>query len=193
MREATHWGNVLFSDIGDGGSIVLGSSSFTLSDSVDFLVDLSSVEETLLTSSGNSPGNTGWMPSSNTSDFSPTSVRFLLEVAGSPSLHDTGETFTLGDTNDINGLVLSEDLIDLDFLFEVLEAEVNLGSNILSTVDLDFEDIVSLLSEVFHQVHLSVGDDSHDSAVLFDSVELSLGLLGVLGNFSLIVGEGFLL
>jgi len=38
---------------------------------------------------------------------------------------------------------------------------------------------------------LGVTDDSDDSAVLFDSVELSFGSLGVLGDLSLIVGEGF--
>lgn len=129
------------------------------------------------------------MPSSDTSDFSVTSVGFLLQVSGSPSLHDTSETFTLGDTDDIDEFVLTENLIDSHFLFEVLETEVDFLSNVLSTVDLDFEDVVSLLSQALQKVLLGVSDDSDNSAVLLDSVELSLSSLGVLGNFGLIVGE----
>ena len=62
-----------------------------------------------------------------------------------------------------------------------------------STVNLDFEDVVLLLSEVLEEVVLSVDNSSNNSAILFDSVELGLSSLGILGGFSLIAGEGFLL
>ena len=44
VRETAQGGDVLLSDIGIGGGIVLGTSSLDLSDPVDFLVELSSVE-----------------------------------------------------------------------------------------------------------------------------------------------------
>ena len=72
-------------------------------------------------------------------------------------------------------------------------AEVDLGSGILSSVDLDFEDVVLLLPVVSHEVHLGVGDDSDNRAVLFDSVELGFELLGVLGDLGVVVREGLLL
>ena len=78
VRESSHRSDVLFSNIVGSGGVVLGSVSFTLSDSVDFLVQFGSVVVTQLTSSGYSPGNSGGMPSSDTSDFSVTSVGFLL-------------------------------------------------------------------------------------------------------------------
>lgn len=193
VGESSHGGDVLLSDIGFGGGVVLGSRGLALSHSVDLLVGLSSVEETLLTGAGHCPGHTGWMPGSDTSDFSVASVGLLLEVPGAPSLHDSGETFALGDTDDVDELILAEDLVDLDFLLEVLEGEVDFLGDVLSSVDLDFEDVVPLLSEVLEEAHLGVGDGSHHCAVLLDSVELGGGLLGVLGDFGLVVGEGFLL
>lgn len=131
------------------------------------------------------------MPGTDTSDLPVTSVRFLLQMSGSESFHDTSETFTLGDTNDVDQFVLAEHLVDSDFLFEVLVGESDFLSNIFSTVDLDFEDIVLLLTEVSHQLHLGVSNDSDRSTVLFDSVELGLHSLRVLGVLRLIVGESF--
>lgn len=131
------------------------------------------------------------MPSSDTSDFSVTSVGLLLEMSGSPSVHDTLESVTLSDTDDIDNLVLSEHVVDSDLLLEETVGEVDLISGSLSTVDLDFEDVVLLLSEV-GEVVLGVGNGSHDGGVLFDSVELDFNFLGVLG-LSLIAREGFLL
>lgn len=131
------------------------------------------------------------MPSSDTSDFSVTSVGLLLEMSGSPSVHDTLESVTLSDTDDIDNLVLSEHVVDSDLLLEETVGEVDLISGSLSTVDLDFEDVVLLLSEI-GEVVLGVGNGSHDGGVLFDSVELDFNFLGVLG-LSLIAREGFLL
>lgn len=44
VGESSQRGNVLLSDIGVSGSVIFSSSSFALSDSVDLLVELSSVE-----------------------------------------------------------------------------------------------------------------------------------------------------
>jgi hypothetical protein len=76
------------------------------------------MEISALTSSGDSPCNSSGMPSSDTSNFSITSVRFLLQMSNTPSFHDTGKSLTFGDTDYVNDLILSEDLINSDFLFE---------------------------------------------------------------------------
>ena len=161
MRETSQGGDVLFSDIGISGSIVLGSTSGSLSDSIDFLVQLGSVVVSALTSSGYTPGNSSGMPSSDTSDFSVTSVRFLLEMSYTPSGHDTLESVTFSDTNNVKNVVLTEDVIDSDFLLEESLDERNFVSNGLSSVDLDFEDVVLLLSQVLKEVVLSVDDSSN--------------------------------
>jgi len=63
------------------------------------------------------------------------------------SFNDTLESFTFGDTEDIHHFVLSEDGINFNFFFEIAISKINLlGSG--STVDLDFEDVILLLSEL---------------------------------------------
>lgn len=190
MRESTQWGDVLLSDISIGGGVVLGSSSLALADSVDLLVQLGSVEVSGLTSSGNTPGNSSGMPSSDTSDLSVTSVGLLLQVSHTPSLDDSSESLTLGDSEDIKDLVLTENVVNSDFLLEESMGEGNLIGN-ASSVDLDLEDVVLLLSEVLEEVVLSVNDGSDNSAILLDSVELGFNSLGILGRFRLVSGEGF--
>lgn len=55
MRETTHGSNIFFSQIGFGGSIIFSAVSFTLTNSIDFLVEFGSVEVSRLSSAGNSP------------------------------------------------------------------------------------------------------------------------------------------
>ena len=52
VGESSQGGYVLFSKIGLSGGIVLGSGPFALSNSIDLLVNLGSVEVTFLTGSG---------------------------------------------------------------------------------------------------------------------------------------------
>ena len=68
----------------------------------------------------------------------------------------TLESFSLGDTNDVNHLVFSEDLFDGDLLFEMLTGKVDFVSD-GSTVQLDFHD-VSLLLTAFQKGLLGVTD-----------------------------------
>jgi len=70
VRESTHGGNFLIGEIKLGGTIV----GILLSNSVNLLGDFSSVMESVLTGSGDGEGNSGWMPSSNTSNLSETFV-----------------------------------------------------------------------------------------------------------------------
>lgn len=67
VGEATHRVDGLLGDVVGGGTRLLGS---TVSDSVDLLVDLSSVMVTVLTRSGNGEHDLGRMPSTDTSDLS---------------------------------------------------------------------------------------------------------------------------
>lgn len=75
VGEASQWGDGLFSQIGFSGSV--GVTTFVLdsdTDSVDFLVDFSSVVVSVLTSSGDAVTDSCWMPASDTTDSSETSV-----------------------------------------------------------------------------------------------------------------------
>ena len=71
-------------------------------------------------------------------------------------------------------------------------SEVDFVSNSLSSIDLDFKDIVLFLSEMFHEVVLSTADSSHYCAVFSYSIQLNLDLLLVL-VLRLIASKGFLL
>lgn len=192
MGETAHRSNVLLGQVSVSSGVVLGASPLALADSVDLLVCLGSVVVAQLTSSGHAPGDSGRMPSTDTADLSVTSVGFFLEMTDAPSFHDAGESLALGDTDNVEKFVLLEDRVDSDFLFEEGVGEGDLLGGGLSSVDLDFEDVVLLLSEVAHEVVLSVDDSSDNGTVFFNSVELHLHLLGVLG-LGLVSAEGFLL
>lgn len=193
VGESAERGDVLVGGVSGSGGVVLGTGALALSDSVDLLVGFGSVVVAELTGSGDAPGDSGWMPGSNTADLPVTSVGLLLEMPDSKSLHDTGVSLSLGDTDDVEVLVLGEDLVDSDLLLEESIAIVDLLGDVLAAVDLDLEDVVLLLSEVLEQLQLGVGDDPHDRAVLLDSVELGLELLGGLGDLVVVLAEGFLL
>lgn len=186
MWESSEWGDLLISDILLSGSTVELRS---VSDSVDLLVHFSSVVVSQLSGSGNTELDSGWMPSTDTSDLSKTSMGLLLQVSNSESLDNSGDSLTLGNSEDIDHLVLLEDLINLDLLLEKSVGEINLLGN-SSSVNLDFDDVVLLLSEV-ELVHLGVGNDSDDGTVFLDSFEWDLDVLGgILGNSLLVLGEG---
>ena len=105
------------------------------------------------------------------------------------SFDDTGETVTLGDTNNVTDIVVFEDLIDFDFLFEQASGEVDFFGD-GTTVDLDFED-VSLFGSVVELADESVADNSDNGAVLLDSVKVLLEATGL--DFLLVLGEGLFL
>jgi len=191
VGETTQGSDVLFGQIvGSGGVVGLFVVSDTDTDSVDFLVHFGSVVITALTSSGNLESNSGRMPSTDTTDLSETSMGLSGESLGTESGSNTFVTFTLGDTEDIDHFILVEDLGNSDFLFEVLSGEINLLGD-STTVDLDFEDMSSLLSKV-KLVQLSVNDNSDNLGVFLDSVEFSGDVLFI-RPFLGILGEGLLL
>jgi len=192
VRESTHWGDVLLNGIGSGGSVVLGSTNGTSTNSVNLLVELSSGMVSHLTTAGNCPLDSSWMPSSNTSDLSATSVRFSLKTLDSESLDDTLSSLTAGDSNDIETLRVLEDLSDFDFLLEVGLGPLDLVGD-GSSVNLDLHKVSLVLTES-ELADLSGTDHTNDGAVLDNTGD-------ILGNWSLgsllisvgVLGEGLLL
>lgn len=184
LRSDGLLGNILVSG---GVTLVV-----TLTNTVNLVVDRGTVVVTGLTSTGNSPLDVGRMPSTDTSDLAETLVRLARKLLGTPTGSDTVETVTLGDTNDIDHLVLLEDGADLDGLLEEAIAESDLVGD-GTTVDLDLHEVGLLLLER-GLADLSVGEDTDDGAVLLDALELagdaSTAVVGVLLG---ILGESFLL
>jgi hypothetical protein len=175
MDKSSHGGNTL------GSKISLGLATglvFLLSNAVDLLIELGTVEVSVLTSTGNSGGNTGRMPRSDTGNLSETTVSLTGKTGDSPTGGDTFVSLTLGNSNNINILVLGEDRVDSDFLLEKGLGKINLGGSI-SSINLDLHDVGLLQSEV-ELLNLGVGDDTNDSAELLDALQLSFNILGAI-------------
>jgi len=97
------------------GKIELSSSAgsiITLANSVHLVVARCTMMVTVLTSTSNSPLDVGRMPGTNTGNLTETLVCLSGQLLGSPSAGNTGETVTLGNTDNINHLVLLEDRVD---------------------------------------------------------------------------------
>jgi len=191
VGETTQRSDGLFGQISSSGSVVLATFVFNAgTDSVDLLVDFSSVMVTVLTSSGDAVSDSSRMPATDATNSSETSVGLSGQSLGAPSGGGAFESLTLGNTDNVDHFVLFEDGGDSDFLFEVGNSPVDLSINV-STVDLDFADVSLLLSEV-EEVHLGVDEDSDDLAVFLDSVDLSGEVLVVLHLFSVLAESLFL-
>ena len=72
--EATHGGDVLLNSISLSSSVVGNTSVCTSAETVDLFIDLSTRVVALLTCAGDRPLDGSWMPSSNTSNLTKTSV-----------------------------------------------------------------------------------------------------------------------
>lgn len=156
------------------------------------MVDGGTVVVTLLTSTGNSPLDVGRMPCTNTGDLSKTLVRLSGKLLGAPSSSDTGVSVTLGNSNDIDHLVLLEDGADVDRLLEKSVTEIDLVGD-GATVDLNFHQVCLLLFQ-WRLGDLCVGEDSDDRAVLLDALKFAGdGGSFVVGVLLGVFGEGLLL
>jgi hypothetical protein len=177
-------GNVEF------GSAVVGV--ITTADTVNLVVTRGTVVVSVLTSTCNSPLDVGRMPCTNTGDLSETLVCLSRKLLGSPSGGNTSETVTLGDSDDIDHLILLEDGTNLNWLLEETAGEVNLVSNATS-VNLDLHQVSLLLLER-SLADLSVGKDTDDGAVFLDALEVAGdGGAAVLGVLLGVLGESLLL
>lgn len=189
VRKAAHWVNRLLCDVGVGGSRGLRRS---VANSIDLLVELSAMVVTVLTGSGHSVSDGSWMPSSDTGNLSETSVGLSRELLGAPSSGDTLVSVTLCDTNDVDGLVNGKDGGNINGLLEMILSKFDLVGD-RATVDLNLHEVSLLLLEAGLS-DLSVGEDSDDSAVLADALELSgNALTAVLRVLLGVLGEGLLL
>ena len=194
VGEATKRSNVLLNSISLGGSVVLGATNSTGTDSVDLLVEFSSAVVAELTGTGDGPLNGSGMPSSDTTNLAETSVGLARHAGDTESLDDTGGSLTAGNTDGVDHLELVEDLSDGDFTLELLEAPIDLlGDG--ATVDLDLEEVSLALAEV-KLGELGAGEDADDCAVLLYSLEVALDgvlALGILLVSLRVMSEGLLL
>jgi len=187
VREASNRSNTL------GGKIefsaTVGGSS--LANTVHLLVDLSAVVISVLSSAGNSPRHSWWMPCSDTGDLSETSVGLSWQTSSAPSSGHTLKSFTLGVSDDVEHLTISEDSVNWYLLLEQADSEVDLLS-CSSSINLDFQEVSSLRSQL-ELSDLGMGHDSNNSAILLYTVKLSVDLILVLGKLLSVLGECLLL
>lgn len=157
VREATHGSNGLLSQVKLGASAVDISAR---GDAVDLLVHLGAVVETILTGTGNSGHDASRMPSTDTGNLAETLVGLAGKLLGAPTSSDTLETVTLGDTDNVDVLILLKDTADLNLLLKVTVSPVDLVGD-GSTVQLHLHQ-VSLLMGDGSLAGLSVGEDTDD-------------------------------
>jgi len=124
---------------------------------------------TLLTASSNAEADTAWMPSTNTSDLSETTMRLSRQLLGAPSAGDTLSSVTLGNTDAVQVVVLSKDVANANLLLKEALGKRDLVGG-AATVDLELDDVSLLLFE-WKKFHLGVGDESNNTAVLLDLVK----------------------
>merc|ERR1719376_1194767 len=105
------------------------------SNSIHFLVPVYTMMISTLTSSRYREANASRMPCSNTSNLSETFVCFPWQLLGSPPEGHTSESFSFGDTNDINHLILSKHRAHRDGLLEMFFSPVYFVCN-STTIDL---------------------------------------------------------
>jgi len=128
------------------------------------------------------------MPGPDTTDFSQTSMSLSWELSDTPSLGDTGETFTLGNTDNIKNFTVLENLVDFQFFLEVSFNEIDFVSS-GAAVNLDFHQMSFFGSQIFLEMNLGVAKGSDGGAEFFDSVFV-VGLVVLFGN---VFGESLLL
>jgi len=110
VRETTDWGDILLNSISSSCSVISNTSDGTSTDSVDLLVDLSTAVVAELTTAGDCPLDSSGVPGSDTGDLAETSVGLAGKSVDAESLDNTLSSFTLGDANGVDALVISENL-----------------------------------------------------------------------------------
>ena len=111
---------MLLSQVALGGGTIL-VLTVSLSDAVDLLVDHGTVMVTFLTGTGDLELDVGRMPRTDTGDLTETTMGLTGQAGNTPTSNDTVNTATLGNTDNIDHLVLLEDGVDLDLLLEPLQ------------------------------------------------------------------------
>lgn len=195
VREATQRSDGLDGKISVGGGVGVELSVRALggsSDAVHLLVDLGTVEVTILTGTSNGEGDAGRVPGTDTSDLTKTSVSLTRKTGDTPTRDDTGESLTLGHTESIDHLVLREDGSNRDLLLKETVTEVDLIGGV-TTVDLDLHQVGLLLTKM-DLLDLGVSQDTDDLTVLLHTGKLIIHILVIGGgNASRVLGESLLL
>merc|ERR1719330_775031 len=179
VREATHGCDGLVSKVVVCSSVVLDKLAVlhvvTSAHPVDLLVDLSSMMVSLLTSSWYGELDPAGMPCTDTSYLPQTLVGLPGQLLCVPPACHTLESVTLGNSNDVDHLILGKDSAYGNLLLEVVPGKVDLISD-RSSVELNLHD-VGLLLPASENLHLGVHDHTDGGAVLLHLVEILLNLL----------------
>jgi len=142
----------------------------------------------VLSGSGDGESDSGWMPSSDTCDFSESFVGFSGKAVGAPTGGDAFVAFAFGGGDGVDEFVLGEDGFDGDFLFKEGFGKVDFFEG-GAAVDLDFHYVGFFLAE-FDEAGLGVGNDTDYGAVFFHSCEFTINSFSfVLGPFLVVLGE----
>ena len=189
VRESSHGSDVLLGDIKVGGGEMGGITLDT--DAVHLLVHFGTVIHTHGTGAGNSPPNASRMPSANARHLAETTMRLAGETGDAPTGDNTFGSVASGDGDGVNHLGLGEDGGDGERFLEEACSKVDLVSH-GATVDLDFHDVGLLLRDG-HLGDLGVGNDTDDTAVLFDLLEFSGDFLAAVSVLLCVLGESLLL
>jgi len=179
VGEASKRSNVLFDTVVVASGVVLNTSLCASTNTVDLVIDLGSGMVAELTSARHSPFDGSWMPSTDTSNLSETSVSLAGKLLDTESLYDTFHTVTFGNTNSIAAFIVLKDLTKLDLLLEVIESPLDLIGD-FATVKLDFHDVSLVLTE-FEQADLGSDQNTDNSAVLLNSFKVAVDGAGALG------------
>merc|ERR1719320_749620 len=179
MRETTHRGDGLFSDVIFSGGVVLDHfvvfSVYSTSNTVDLLVSVHTMMISTLTSTWHSKADSGWMPGTNTGNFAKTFVRLSWKLLRSPSECYTSESLSFGYSNNIDHLILSEYRADGNGLLKILLGPVNfIGDG--SSVDLQLHDM-SLLLLQSNELLLGVNQHTNNFAVFLDLLKVTFDAL----------------
>merc|ERR1711977_436395 len=196
VGEATEGRDALDGKIELGGRVVLRdlaiSTTDTLGDLVHLLVELSTMMVAILASTCHRELYARRMPRTDTGNLAETLVCLTGELGDTPASDNTFVTLTLGDGDGINHLVLLEDGVNRHRLLKEILSELDLILH-RTTVDLDLTKMSLLLTEV-ELLDLSVAEDTHDGAVLLDTLDLLIDtstlsvLLGVAAEGLLALG-----
>ena len=170
MNKASHWSDGLFCQI---SSSLARRVVSLLSDTVNLLVEFSTVKVSVLTSTWDSGGHTGRMPGSDTGNLTETTMCLSGKSRDTPTSDDTLKTVTTSYTEDINQFVLTEDRIHRYLLFEQRLCEGDFGTGVSSSVDLDLHN-VSLFNTKVELLDLSVSNYTHNTAEFGNTLKVCL-------------------
>eukprot|EP00126_Sphaerothecum_destruens_P002308 Sdes_comp15744_c0_seq2m4788 len=199
MGKSTHGIDGLIGQIVFSGGVILDDFSIFstngISNSINLLVHFCTVMISVLTRTRNCVLDTTWMPSSNTSNLSQTLVGFPGQFLGAPTMSNTFESMTLGDTDDINHFRVIKNSFDWNLLLKVFDSKVDFISHGTS-VDLNLHNVSFLLGQLA-LTDLSVTNSTNNRAVLFHARQFRINcffafstgpLLGVFGESFLLAG-----